>query len=73
MTRHVIVIGSVTKTLKAREILRKNQIKAFVEKTVDNDKKSGCGYALVVDGALEKTETLLKNNGIRILRIEKRA
>lgn len=73
MARYVIVIGSVTKALKAREIMRKNGLKAYVEKTVDNDNKNGCGYALVVDGALERAEALLKNNGIRILRMEQRA
>lgn len=73
MTRYEIVTGSVTKALKGRDILRKNGIKTNVERLAENDKKSGCGYALIVDGNVEKAEMLLQKNGVRVLGINQRA
>ncbi len=71
MLGYIINTGSITGALKGRDILRKNGFKSRVEKQASN--KSGCVYAIFFTGNLQKAEEILRNNGIKILEISKRA
>ena len=68
MKRHVIATGTVTYALKGRDILQKNGFSVKIER-ITADKTLGCGYVLVVSGDISKAEILLKNNGVKILKI----
>ena len=68
MKRYVIATGTVTYALKGREILRKNGFMVKIER-ITGDKTLGCGYVLIVSGNILTAEKILKENGIKILKI----
>ena len=68
-----IMIGTVTYALKAKDILRHNGIKAYVERKSVNIGKYGCGYSVVIRENLEEAKRLLTDNGIKILDIKHEA
>jgi len=64
MNKELIYIGSVNKAFKAKEILKRNNIKSGIERGIEN-KSKGCGYSiLVVDGEKDVAIKILKNSGI---------
>lgn len=68
MKRYVIATGTVTYALKGREILRKNGFSVKIER-ITGDKTLGCGYVLIISGDVLRAEKILKENGIKILKI----
>ena len=69
MKGYLITTGTVTYALKGRDILRKNGFKASVEKISSNENNLGCGYSIKVYGDIKNIEPLLRNNGVKILKI----
>ena len=68
MKRYVIATGTVTYAMKGRDLLRKNGFTVKIER-ITGDKTLGCGYVLVLTGDIEDAEKILKNGGIKILKI----
>lgn len=64
------MIGTVTYALKAKDILRHNGIKAYVERKSVNIGKYGCGYSVVIKDNIETAKTILADSGIKILDIK---
>lgn len=69
MEKIAISTGTVTYAIKGRDLLKKQGIKAFVERAVGPE-KIGCGYRIIAFG--EKREILekLKQNSIKILDVK---
>ncbi len=67
MQRHIISVTSITYAIKGRDLLRKQGIKAFVERKTNSDGNSGCGYVIVADGNKTKITNSLLQSGIKIL------
>ncbi len=67
MQRHIISVTSITYAIKGRDLLRKQGIKAFVERKTNSDGNSGCGYVIVANGNKTKITSLLLQSGIKIL------
>ena len=67
MGKTLIMVSSITFALKSRELLRKNGFKANIERTPNTPDRVGCGYSVVVSDESGIAETLLLNEGIRIL------
>lgn len=66
MNKELIFIGSVTRTVRARDILQKNGIRANIERET-NDESHGCGYGvIVVSGDVEDAKEILKGEGFDI-------
>lgn len=67
----VIVLGSVTYALKAKEILQKNNIVSYMERN-KKTKEFGCGYGVTLGKNYKNIDNvveLLKSNGIKILAV----
>lgn len=64
---HKIIIGSITYAIKAKDVLNNNGYKAHIERKT-SEYKSGCGYAVLFDGDLEKAEELLRKSQVKIIR-----
>lgn len=65
MDKELIYIGSVNRAIKAREILKQHGIKSQVERVLNRQPSTGCGYSvLVVSGSKQVAEEILYNNGI---------
>lgn len=69
MKGHLITTGTVTYALKGRDILRKKGFKANVERITSGENSLGCGYSIAVWGDINTAEQLLRNSGIKILKI----
>lgn len=66
MEKYYLTIGSVTRAIMARDILRKNGINASTAKTPAGLSKSGCGYSVVVFGSPTRSVEILSNNNIKV-------
>ncbi len=65
---HKIITGSITHATRGRDILRTKGYKANIERKV-SENKSGCGYAVVFDGDLEKALDLFRKADVKILKV----
>lgn len=70
MKKFLIVTGSVTYALRAKDILRRYGYSADVKKVQKMNQNMGCGYGVFTEGDIAKIEKLLQNNGVKILFIE---
>lgn len=68
MKRYLIATGTVTYAIKGRDLLRKKGYKAKIERK-SGEKVYGCGYAIIFEGDIEVAESLLRQNGVKILEI----
>ncbi|MGN0492745.1 MAG: DUF3343 domain-containing protein [Acutalibacteraceae bacterium] len=68
MKNYVITTGTVTYAIKGRDLLRKNGYNVKIER-ISSGRSAGCGYSIVLTGALDKAEELLRSAGIKILEI----
>ncbi len=68
MKRFIIATGTVTYALKGRDLLRNNGFSVKIER-ITGDTTLGCGYVLKLDGDITKAEEILKNGGVKILKI----
>lgn len=68
MKRYVIATGTVTYAIKGRDLLRKKGYKAKIERK-SGEKVHGCGYAIIFEGDIQAAESMLRQNGVKILEI----
>ena len=61
MKEYKIFVGTITYALKGRDILRKNGIKARVERMTSGVENHGCGYVILSEGNIEKYSAGSKN------------
>lgn len=66
MDRTLIILGSVTYAIKAKDILFAHGISAYMERT-KRTKEFGCGYGVNVPKRAEEAEGLLRDYGIKVL------
>ena len=69
MKGYLITAGTVTYALKGKEILIKKGYKASVEKVSTRENNLGCGYSIKVFGDIKPIEQILRNSGVKILKI----
>ncbi len=67
MTGNVIITGTVTYAIRGRDILRRNNFKAKIERNLSSNKRYGCGYGIAVYGDIDKAVEILKQNDIKVL------
>ncbi|MBQ8741683.1 MAG: DUF3343 domain-containing protein [Clostridia bacterium] len=69
MQRHIISVSSITYAIKGRDLLRKQGIKAYIERKTNQNGNAGCGYVIVAEGNRQKITGALMNSGVKILEI----
>ncbi len=72
MKKYIITTGTVTYAIKGKDILKRNGIKARVERIMSGKGSSGCGYSIIIENDFEKALGLLKSNGIKILEVNEK-
>ncbi len=60
-----IELESITNAMKARDVLRKNNIKSRIEKSMGKSQK-GCSYSLITDRDCNTAVSVIEKSGIRI-------
>ena len=69
MANHYIHVGSVTNAMRGKRVLEEQGIRTYLQRTshpVDGD---GCGYSLLVTEGVNRAEQILRQSGIRVIRI----
>ena len=59
-------VSSITNAMRGKNLLERNGIHGYINRTVDEEWNNGCGYSLLVSGDTAKAESLLRASGIRI-------
>lgn len=72
MQRYIITTGTVTYAIKGKDLLKRNGIKAKVERIMSGKGSSGCGYSIIIENNLDAALSLLKSNGIKILEVNEK-
>lgn len=67
-----IKVGSITNAQRAKSVLNKNSIKAYIQRLDNPAPGDGCGYVIRADNSGKNAEEILRRNGIRILGTVKR-
>lgn len=67
MQRHIISVNSITYAIKGRDVLRKQGIKAYVEKKINANGNAGCGYVIIAEGNKNKILHILMHSNINII------
>lgn len=62
-----IKVGSVTNAQRAREALRKNGIKSYLQRLENPEPGDGCGYVVEIGETNKDVSAILEKNGIRVL------
>lgn len=68
MGKPLIIIGSITHAMKAKEILKGNGFNIELVRTPKGIRRGGCGYSIYVkSGDMDDAVQLLKTNRINVL------
>ena len=67
MNKQLILVPSVTYAMKAKNIMEKYNIRAYIQRTPKNAAVRSCGYCLFVPDRTDEAEKILRKNGIRVL------
>ena len=59
-------VSSITNAMRGKNLLERNGIHGYINRTVDEEGNNGCGYSLLVSGDTATAESLLRASGIRI-------
>lgn len=67
MGRSYIKVNSVTHAIKAKDVLNSNGFRAQVVRRDKSSRGDSCGYAVVVDGDVERAEAILRKHYVKVL------
>ena len=69
MANQYIHIGSITNAMRGRQLLEEQGIRAYLHRASHPADGDGCGYSLLVTRDNDKAIRLLRNKGVRIIRV----
>lgn len=69
LDKNFYVTGTVTYAAKGREILRRNGIKAYSQRSFSPD-KIGCGYGIVAVGDVQNILSILAKADVKVLDVK---
>lgn len=69
MANHYIHVGSITNAMRGRRLLEAQGIRAYLHRSTHPTENDGCGYRLLVTGDVARAEKVLRDSGVRIVRI----
>ncbi len=64
---NLIILSSVTQSMKARDILKSNGITSKVHRIPAYKGKGACSYGLIINKDIEKALEILKDNEINVV------
>jgi hypothetical protein len=67
MEDYYILVGSITSALKSKNILNRNNIKAYIIKISKYKDSYGCGYSIYAPNKTRRAIKLLIESGIKII------
>lgn len=71
MGNYYIHVGSITNAMRGKSLLEAEGIRAYMHRASQPGNEDGCGYRLLVTGDVTRAEQILRNRGVRVIRISK--
>lgn len=62
-------VGSITNAMRGRRLLEEQGIRAYLHRASHPAEGDGCGYSLLVTNQNEKAVRILRDSGVRVIRI----
>lgn len=69
MGNRYIHVGSITNAMRGKQLLEKQGIRCYTQRSASPKEGDGCGYGLLVVGDSQRAEQILRRSGVRIVRI----
>lgn len=69
MANQYVHVGSVTNAMRGRRLLEEQGIRAYLHRASHPAEGDGCGYSLLVTNQNEKAVRILRDSGVRVIRI----
>ena len=63
-----IHVGSITNAMRGKQLLEREGIRTYIHRDT-SPSRDGCGYSLLVTTQVKKAEQVLRNGGVRVVRI----
>lgn len=67
--KEIILLRSVTHAYRARDILEKKGVRAYIERIPEDLRQGGCGYGVAVYDSTQRAIELIEEAGIEVKRI----
>lgn len=69
MANYYIHVGSITNAMRGRRILEAQGIRAYLHRSTHPTENDGCGYRLLVTVEPQRAAKMLRDSGVRVIRI----
>ena len=69
MANHYIYVGSITNAMRGRRVLEAQGIRAYLHRSTHLAEGDGCGYQLFVTTDVQQAVKVLRDHGVRVIRI----
>ena len=69
MANHYIHVGSITNAMRGRRLLEAHGIRSFLHRSAHPTDDDGCGYHLLITGDPQSATQILRNHGVRVIRV----
>lgn len=69
MGNRYIHVGSITNAMRGKQLLEEQGIHAYLHRASHPMDGDGCGYSLLVTGAVEQAVSILHKRGVRVIRV----
>ena len=69
MANYYILVGSVTNAMRAKRVMEEQGILSYLHRSSHLSEGDGCGYSLLVTDKVEMAVNLLRNRGVRVVRV----
>ena len=69
MGNYYIHVGSITNAMRGRRLLEAQGIRSYLHRISRPTEQDGCGYRLLVTADAQRAEKLLRDNGVRVIRV----
>ena len=69
MANHYIHVGSVTNAMRGKHLLEEQGFRVYLHRTSHPTEGDGCGYSLLVTDGVKRAEQILRQRGVRVIRV----
>lgn len=69
MANYYIHVGSVTNAMRGKQVLAEQGVVSYLHRSSRPADGDGCGYSLLVTDSVQKAEQILRQKGVRVIRI----
>ena len=69
MANQYIHVGSITNAMRGRRLLEAKGIRSYLHRASHPGENDGCGYRLLVTEDAQRAERILRDSGVRVIRV----